>query len=99
MDRLPRSEILGSKPVCGYPRLIAAYRVLQSLLAPRHAPATLSSLVKNYNLCAVFKELKKMVGLTGFEPVTLRLSSACSNQLSYRPLKRVQTESTLEIRA
>jgi hypothetical protein len=26
-----------------------------------------------------------MVGLTGFEPVTLRLSSACSNQLSYRP--------------
>ena len=27
-----------------------------------------------------------MVGLTGFEPVTLRLSSACSNQLSYRPV-------------
>ena len=27
----------------------------------------------------------RMVGLTGFEPVTLRLSSACSNQLSYRP--------------
>jgi hypothetical protein len=25
------------------------------------------------------------VGVTGFEPVTLRLSSACSNQLSYRP--------------
>src|SRR5579863_7661708 len=29
-----------------------------------------------------------MVGLTGFEPVTLRLSSACSNQLSYRPAPR-----------
>jgi hypothetical protein len=27
------------------------------------------------------------VGLTGLEPVTLRLSSACSNQLSYRPKK------------
>ena len=26
-----------------------------------------------------------MVGLTGVEPVTLRLSSACSNQLSYTP--------------
>ncbi len=26
------------------------------------------------------------VGLTGFEPVTPRLSSACSNQLSYRPI-------------
>ena len=25
-----------------------------------------------------------MVGVTGVEPVTLRLSSACSNQLSYR---------------
>jgi hypothetical protein len=29
-----------------------------------------------------------MVGLTGLEPVTLRLSSACSNQLSYRPGSR-----------
>ena len=28
---------------------------------------------------------KQVVGVTGFEPVTLRLSSACSNQLSYRP--------------
>ena len=26
-----------------------------------------------------------MVGLTGLEPVTPRLSSACSNQLSYKP--------------
>ncbi len=33
-----------------------------------------------------------MVGLTGFEPVTLRLSSACSNQLSYRPYERVNPE-------
>ena len=29
-----------------------------------------------------------MVGLTGVEPVTLRLSSACSNQLSYTPRLR-----------
>ena len=27
----------------------------------------------------------QMVGVTGLEPVTLRLSSACSNQLSYTP--------------
>ena len=33
----------------------------------------------------VHSELARVVGLTGFEPVTLRLSSACSNQLSYRP--------------
>ena len=28
---------------------------------------------------------RRRVGLKGFEPLTLRLSSACSNQLSYRP--------------
>ena len=28
----------------------------------------------------------RMVGVTGVEPVTLRLSSACSNQLSYTPI-------------
>jgi hypothetical protein len=31
---------------------------------------------------------RENVGLTGLEPVTLRLSSACSNQLSYRPASR-----------
>ena len=31
-----------------------------------------------------------MVGLTGLEPVTLRLSSACSNQLSYTPKNLVE---------
>ena len=30
-----------------------------------------------------------MVGVTGVEPVTLRLSSACSNQLSYTPMAGV----------
>ena len=42
--RLPHSEIPGSKPVCGSPRLFAAYRVLLRLSAPRHPPCTLSSL-------------------------------------------------------
>jgi hypothetical protein len=32
------------------------------------------------------------VGLTGLEPVTLRLSSACSNQLSYRPSRRLRRQ-------
>ena len=40
----PHSEISGSKPVCGSPRLIAAYHVLHRLLAPRHSPYALSSL-------------------------------------------------------
>ena len=34
---------------------------------------------------AGFRRLR-VVGVTGFEPVTLRLSSACSNQLSYTPI-------------
>ena len=29
-----------------------------------------------------------MVGVAGLEPATLRLSSACSNQLSYTPIGR-----------
>ena len=47
-----------------------------------------------FYLCVVFKEhtglasSKNMVGLTGLEPVTPRLSSACSNQLSYRPINQ-----------
>src|SRR3954471_13938284 len=40
----PHSDIPGSKPICGSPGLIAAYRVLHRLLAPRHSPYALSSL-------------------------------------------------------
>ncbi len=40
----PHSEIPGSKPVCGSPRLIAASHVLHRLLLPRHPPCALSSL-------------------------------------------------------
>jgi hypothetical protein len=41
------------------------------------------------NLCCA----QRLVGLTGLEPVTLRLSSACSNQLSYRPKIRYRPPS------
>ena len=39
------------------------------------------------------------VGLTGLEPVTLRLSSACSNQLSYRPICKFGLSARLAISA
>ena len=42
---LPHSEIPGSAPACGSPRLIAAYHVLHRLLAPRHPPYALCSLI------------------------------------------------------
>jgi hypothetical protein len=38
---LPHSEISGSKPMCGSPKLIAACRVLRRLLMPRHSPCAL----------------------------------------------------------
>ena len=38
---LPHSEISGSKPVCGSPKLIAAYHVLHRLLVPSHPPLAL----------------------------------------------------------
>ena len=41
---LQDSEIPGSQPVCGSPRLIAAYHVLLRLPSPRHPPYALSSL-------------------------------------------------------
>ena len=49
---LPHSEIPGSKVVCTYPRLIAAYHVLHRLLVPRHPPYALISLTENLCLMA-----------------------------------------------
>ena len=111
-DGFPHSEIRGSKPVCSSPRLIAAYHVLLRLLAPRHSPSTLSSLIANLQLqrpviimpllYVDFKEQEplsrsqKLVGLTGLEPVTLRLSSACSNQLSYAPSRELMPAELVE---
>src|ERR1700761_5185169 len=40
----PHSEISGSTPVCGSPKLIAACHVLHRLILPRHPPCALSSL-------------------------------------------------------
>ena len=40
----PHSEIRGSKPILGSPRLIAEYHVLHRLLLPRHPPNALFAL-------------------------------------------------------
>lgn len=42
---MPHSEIPGSTPACGSPRLIAAFHVLHRHLAPRHPPCALPSLI------------------------------------------------------
>jgi hypothetical protein len=41
----PHSDIFGSTPVCGSPKLFAAYHVLLRLPSPRHPPCALSSLI------------------------------------------------------
>ena len=40
--RLSHSEIFGSRVICTYPKLIAAYHVLHRLREPRHPPYALS---------------------------------------------------------
>ena len=42
---MPHSEIPGSTPICGSPRLIAACHVLHRLHMPRHPPCALTLLI------------------------------------------------------
>ena len=55
---LPHSEIFGSKVICTFPKLIAAYRVLHRLREPRHPPCALNyflwSLLIYLNLIVFF---------------------------------------------
>ena len=53
----PHSEIPGSKPVRGSPRLIAAYHVLHRLSAPRHPPNALKTLDRSHRQRAPFGPL------------------------------------------
>ena len=47
---LSHSEIRGSRDICSYPRLIAAYHVLHRLREPRHPPCALSYLSYRINI-------------------------------------------------
>jgi hypothetical protein len=73
----PHSEIPGSKPACGSPRLIAACHVLHRLLAPRHPPYALSSLIiklTQYVVCS--RAAKRLLVLLLIGVAKLRLSPA-----------------------
>ena len=50
----PHSEIHGSKPIRGSPRLIAAYHVLHRLCMPRHPPNALTTLDRSHCQCSSF---------------------------------------------
>ena len=75
-EGLPHSDISGSKPVCGSPKLFAAYHVLHRLLAPRHPPYALSSLtIRNLELYAALAQRFGARGLPSAEPKHCRVSS------------------------
>ena len=61
---LSHSEIFGSKVICTYPQLIAAYHVLRRLLMPRHSPYALLSLTI-FELCLI---LLIFMLIAGFYP-------------------------------
>jgi hypothetical protein len=62
----PHSEILGSKPACGSPRLIAACHVLLRLLAPRHPLYALSSLIIKLTQAVVVRFIDQVVNPDAF---------------------------------
>src|SRR5438874_10715245 len=89
----PHSEIPGSMPACGSPRLIAACHVLHRLLLPRHPPCALSSLtIKftrptaasppafSYQLSAISKPTTRRANSMGLDPAH-RTHLAFSHQL------------------
>ncbi len=87
---LPHSGIPGSTLAYSSPRLIGVRPALHRLLAPRHPPCALTSFSSTLSGDAlipypIFKVRREMVGLSGFEPLTSRLSGVRSDQLSYRP--------------
>lgn len=59
----PHSGIPGSRPACGFPRLIAACYALHRLLMPRHPPYTLNNLTSltsdTHDLGSVYSVVKE----------------------------------------
>ena len=69
---------------CYYLPVCRCQRTSQALRPAVGLDSGISSLLQTQNGRCCLNSLS-MVGVAGFEPATLRLSSACSNQLSYTP--------------
>src|SRR5262249_9680701 len=78
------SDIPGSKPACGSPRLIAACHVLHRLLPPRHPPYALSSLI-----IKLTQTVEIVVARLASSPRGLAVLNRCS---SIRPRFRLSPE-------
>ena len=59
---LSHSEIRGSRDICSYPRLIAAYHVLHRLREPRHPPCALILFCRYHP--HITKDMRTIVVLT-----------------------------------
>jgi hypothetical protein len=79
----PHSEIPGSKPACGSPRLIAACHVLHRHRLPRHPPCALSSLTIKFTqhirdpeprqrLCKLYVAICSSLRLASATPADIR---------------------------
>ena len=66
---MPHSEIPGSTPACGSPRLFAAFRVLLRHLAPRHPPCALPSLISLRNASRVLAFACSLCSFQGTTPL------------------------------
>ena len=85
----PHSEIPGSKPACGSPRLIAACHVLHRLLAPRHPPYALSSLIIKLTQYVVFQGASNRLRVLKLATVAIpRLSTGSSVLFPVAPFFR-----------
>ena len=106
----PHSGIPGSRPACGFPRLIAACYALHRLLMPRHPPYTLSNLTSftsdTHDLCfglfSCQRTTNPRVGLKPYHGGAERdrtadplVANQVLSQLSYSPLPCIATNPTL----
>ena len=64
----PHSEIHGSKAICAYPWLIAAYHVFLRLLMPRHSPCALSNLTSLFQVFVLSWALQNYMSKCYFFP-------------------------------
>src|SRR5271156_6441664 len=83
----PHSEISGSMPACGSPKLIAACHVLHRLLLPRHPPCALSSLTTKFTRHTA---TSRPPGIA----ICIVIPSEARNLLSFRPARTLPSHHT-----
>ena len=97
----PHSDIFGSTPVCGFPKLFAAYHVLHRLPSPRHPPYALSSLIITClwrSLCYLQSlpiniQLSKNLKVPNRTASSIRLQRRCMEMIGIEP-----TASAVQVR-